>query len=162
MYRVARRAVVVIENRDNAVMRLAVRLGFTADYEIEAVTNHGFKSGGVKNSHIPNFVYRWTEREVTKTIKCFEPRFAPRIRFFYALRLPHERFEHTARPLRRWLLRAATPILNLAFALFPKQANEFAFVIFKDATLQPWLVQQPDGETVVAAAKVKAQTYSPA
>jgi hypothetical protein len=29
--------------------------------------------GGVKNTPIPNYVYLWTEREVTKTISSFAP-----------------------------------------------------------------------------------------
>lgn len=162
MYRVARRVVIVIENRDNAVMRLAVRLGFAAEYEIEAVTANDFKAGGVKNSHIPNFVYRWTEREVLKTVKCFEPRFTHRVRFFYDLRLPTERLERTRQPLRRALVRIGAPMLKLAFKVFPRQANEFGFVIFKDATLLPWLQQQPDGEIAVAPAKVASRMYTPA
>ena len=37
------------------------------------------------------------------------------------------------------------PMIELAAKAFPKQGNEFAFVISKNARLQPWLSNQ-DGD----------------
>ena len=68
LYRVARVAAVAFESRDSALMRLAVRLGAVDEYELAAVAAHGLRSGGVANSSTPNYVYRWTEREVEKTV----------------------------------------------------------------------------------------------
>jgi hypothetical protein len=80
MYRVARKTAIAFESRDSLLMRIAVKLGFTMDYETDCVTPDG--KGGVAESGIPNFVYRWTEREVWKAIATFDPARKPRIEFF--------------------------------------------------------------------------------
>ena len=49
-------------------MRVAQRLGVVDEYELTAVADNGLPAGGVRNSPVPNYVYRWTEREVEKTI----------------------------------------------------------------------------------------------
>ncbi len=147
MYRVARRVVIVFEPRDSFALNVAKRLGFTVDYEIEAVSDSGYQSGGVANSLIPNFVYRWREREVLKTIKSFEPRFVPHVKFFYGLHLPHQRFERTDRPVFRTILKMAGPVIELVFSAFPKQGNNFGFVIEKRRELQPWL--RADGDDIL-------------
>jgi ubiquinone/menaquinone biosynthesis C-methylase UbiE len=54
MYRVAKKAAIVLEARESLLMRLAVRLGFTNDFELESVTSHGLESGGMRNGPIPN------------------------------------------------------------------------------------------------------------
>jgi len=155
MYRVARKAIIVFEARDSLAMKLAKHFGFTPDYEVEAVSAQNFQTGGVGNGPIPNFVYRWTENEVTKTIKSFEPRYVPKIRYFYGLLLPHVRFRHTSRPVLRLLLRIMAPAAELFAKMFPKQGNEFAFMIFKGGKLQPWLVEN-EGEIVTSKAAVSA------
>jgi ubiquinone/menaquinone biosynthesis C-methylase UbiE len=156
MYRVARRAIIVIEARDSISMRIARRLGFTTDYEIEAVSDHKFESGGVRNGPIPNFIYRWTENEALKTIKSFEPRYTPQVRFYYGLRLPYERFRSTSRGVLRTLLLILGPLAELFARVLPKQGNEFAFVILKRGKLQPWLCEAPDGQITVSREVVKA------
>jgi hypothetical protein len=89
MYRVARKAAIAFESRDSLLMRAAVKLGFTMDYETDSITADG--KGGVAESGIPNFVYRWTEREVWKLIATFDPSRKPRIEFFYDMRIPIQR-----------------------------------------------------------------------
>jgi SAM-dependent methyltransferase len=156
MYRVARRAVFVIEARDSLSMTIAKRLGFTTDYEIEAVSDADFQSGGVRNGPIPNHIYRWTEDDVFKTIKSFEPRYLPQVRFFYGLQLPYQRFRLTQRRVLRILLLILGPIAELFAKLFPKQGNEFAFLILKGGELQPWLSREQDGKIVVSRETVRA------
>ena len=68
MFRVARKSVIVFESRDSLLMRLANRTGLVPQYEVEAVIGSGLQHGGVNNTEVPNFVYRWTEREFEKTI----------------------------------------------------------------------------------------------
>jgi len=142
MYRVARRAVLVIESRDSALMRAGVRLGFVDEYELTAVAAHGFESGGVRDSSVPNYVYRWTEREVTKTVASNAPHVRPRLRFFHELELPLSVLD--ARQNRLWGLvaRVLEPALGLVVKVFPSQANLFAFVVLKPdlpGDLQPWM-----------------------
>jgi SAM-dependent methyltransferase len=142
MYRVARRAVIVIESRDSALMRLGVHLGFVDAYELTAVAAHGFESGGVRDSSVPNYVYRWTEREVSKTIASQAPHVRPRIVFFHELELPLSVLDARQNPLWGRAARALEPALDLAVRVFPGQANLFAFVILKPrlpGDLQPWI-----------------------
>jgi SAM-dependent methyltransferase len=138
MYRVARKCALAFEARDSFLMRLAVRLGFTVDHELEAVSQD-FVSGGVANSAVPNFVYRWTEREVEKTVWSYDPAAVPKLRFFYGLRLPLQRLENTGSTLRRLVARALAPLAGVFAKLAPRQGNQFAFAIIKTGVLRPWM-----------------------
>ena len=73
LYRVSRIGVLALEARDSTLMRLANRLGVAEEYELTVVAAEGFRTGGVANSAVPNYVYRWTEREVEKTIRSAAP-----------------------------------------------------------------------------------------
>ena len=139
MYRVASKAVLAIENRDSATMRLAARLGLALDYELDAVRDGGYASGGQRNSGVPNHVYRWTEREIEKTLASADPAHAVPIAYFYGHRFPEER-ARAARGLKRALFAAARLPLALWTRVLPRQANVFAVLIDKSArTLRPWM-----------------------
>ncbi len=71
MYRVGRVGVVAFEPVDNLVTRIGVWLGVGQQYELAAVAGAGCRSGGQRNTPIPNYVYRWTPREVEKTIRSY-------------------------------------------------------------------------------------------
>lgn len=152
LYRVARVAAVAFESRDSALMRLAVRLGAVDDYELAAVADHGLRAGGVANTSTPNYVYRWTEREVEKTIASFAPHARHRIRFFREFELP-EALLALDRGVRARILRLAGPMASVMARAVPSQANLFAFAIEKPRLpddLQPWL-RQEDGQVHPAA-----------
>jgi hypothetical protein len=144
LMRVARN-VLVIEARDSVLMRLAVRLGLTSEYEIESVAlyegpnGEKGKGGGVRNTGVPNFIYRWTEREVRKTAESAYPEKVHDIRFFYGLTLPEERMT-MAPPVRRALYRVASVGARAAFELFPRQGNRFAFAVIDTGRRKPWIV----------------------
>jgi SAM-dependent methyltransferase len=147
LYRVARVAALALESRDSALMRLAVRLGAVDEYELAAVAAHGLRSGGVGNTSTPNYVYRWTEREVEKTVASFAPHARHRIRFFREFELP-ETLVDADRGARAGLLRLGGPVVSGITRIVPSQANLFAFVIEKPqlpADLQPWM-RIDDGE----------------
>jgi SAM-dependent methyltransferase len=143
MYQCAARCVLAMENRDSLTMRLAVRLGLVPLYEFQAVAGHDYRFGGMRNTAVPNAVYRWTEREVHKTLLSYDPAYAVPVRFYYGLRLPHERIKAIRNPLVRLPLRAALVPFSLFAKLFPKQGNDLAIFIDKDARrLQPWIDPQ--------------------
>jgi len=146
LYRVARVAAIALESRDSSLMRLAVRLGAVDDYELAAVAAHGLAAGGVANTSTPNFVYRWTEREVEKTVASFAPHARHRIRFFREFELPETLLE-ADRGARVGVLRLARPVVTGITRVLPSQANLFAFAIEKpDPTrdLQPWMASADD------------------
>ena len=105
MYRVARRGVLAFEPRDTRLVRLGVKLGFGQEYEIAAVAENGLQAGGVGNSATPNFIYRWTEREIEKTIRTFNPAGRAEFRYFSALRVPKKRIRSMKNGLWRGRLR---------------------------------------------------------
>jgi SAM-dependent methyltransferase len=71
MLRVAKFGVLFIESQDCFLTRFSCRLGLSEIYEYSAVKHD--EHGGVDNTNIPNFVYRWTEREVLKLINSYKP-----------------------------------------------------------------------------------------
>lgn len=145
MLRVARHGALVFENRDSFLLNVAKRLGYTVDYELEAVTANKFVAGGAGNGPIPNFVYRWTEAEVLKTVRSAYPSHPAQVEFFYRLRLPYDRLRGTSRPVQKAVLRVLGPILELLLKLAKKQSNEFGFFIEKQDVLHPWLERDAHG-----------------
>jgi SAM-dependent methyltransferase len=147
MYRVSRKGILVFEPRDSLLLRLGVRLGFGQDYEIAAVVCNEARCGGVSNSVVPNYVYRWTRREVEKTIRSYAPETKHRVEYFYALRIPTAALSLKGRRLHRYLAN----ILGLfagAANLFPFIANNIAFFVAKPdmpRDLQPWLRLRDNG-----------------
>lgn len=139
MYRVARKGVLFIESRDSMLMRIATRLGLVADYEIEAVVGNDYMFGGQRNSPLPNYVYRWTEREVEKIARSIDPSGPLTFHYFYALRLPIERLAMH----RNGMVRAAGRILagpvKLLAHLMRKQGNLFGAFIGKPKKTWPWV-----------------------
>lgn len=141
MYRVARKGVIGIEARDSVLMRLFERFRLTQVYEHTAVFMNASRYGGVRNSAVPNFIFRWTEREVEKTINSYAPHARHRFEYHYGHDAPATaRFE--ARGGRRALITLAAPAYHIFVTLFPKQQNLFAFCLSKPELprdLQPWL-----------------------
>jgi SAM-dependent methyltransferase len=158
LYRVCRVAVLALESRDSLLMRLGVRFGAVDEYELGAVASHGLRSGGVANTATPNYVYRWTEREVEKTVASFAPHARHRIHYFREFELP-DVLVATARGPRGTVLRLARPLVAGVTRVLPRQANLFAFAIEKPqlpADLQPWM-RLDDGHAVPDAAAVGAR-----
>ena len=136
MYRVSREGIVAIEACDSALMRLAVRMGMADAYELAAVTDQGFRTGGLDNTSVPNHVYRWTEAEVVKTLRSYDPTGEPRIEFRYGLRLPTA--EATGRR-RRLAGKVAKPALAVLCTVFKRQRNQLAVIARRPTELYPWL-----------------------
>jgi hypothetical protein len=133
MYRVARKGILVVEARDGLLTRAAARWGLVEEYELSAVVAHDYRSGGVDDTAVPNFVYRWTESELRKTIRSADPTGEPAFRFFYALDVPR--------------LRLAEPPLRALAHVFPRLANTIAMVALRPRELWPWLTRE-DGRVV--------------
>lgn len=131
MLRVARKGVIVIEARDCLLIRLAVALGLTDDYERDAVRLGG-GMGGLRGGPVPNYVYRWTEREVRKTVESACPATVNRISYHYNTQMPHNRLSHGPAWKRAAVAMATLPLAVLT-TLAPSQCNEFAFVVRRGA-----------------------------
>jgi SAM-dependent methyltransferase len=152
LYRVARKGVLVFEPCDTALVRLSMRLSFGQRYEVASVSHNGLRAGGVGNSQVPNFIYRWTEREIKKTVLSYAPYGKHRFWFMYAMRVPWNRLLGLKNPVFLVAVIAGMPMLKLLFRLFPKQANGLAFAIEKPAIpgdLHAWLRWDEEASRVV-------------
>lgn len=110
MYRVCRRGLIVMESADSLLMRLAVHLKLTEEYEFSGLLPEDKNSGS-----LPNFVYRWTEREVYKTIESADPPTLHGYRFLYGFDIPPR-------------LQRFAPLLKL---LPNRLGNRFGFIVTK-------------------------------
>src|SRR5205814_4551563 len=88
MYRVARHCALALEARDSFLSRIAVHLGVVDEYELTAVVGNDYAFGGVKNTSVPNYIYRCTEREVIKTISSYAPYAPSRVLWFHEFAPP--------------------------------------------------------------------------
>jgi SAM-dependent methyltransferase len=142
MYRVATRAVLLFEPYDNVITRLGVRWGFGQEYEHASVHFNHVRHGGVGNSAVPNFVYRFTEREIVKTVHSYAPYAKHDVRFFYRMRIPWAQLSRRRNRAFYYAVRAARPVLGMIGTLAPRQSNNFAALIRKPdlpGDLHPWL-----------------------
>ncbi len=146
MLRVSRKGVIVLEARDSLLMRLANRLGLSPRFETEPALLTGGKWGGYRNTNIPNFIYRWTEREFEKTVSSYAPADIFKFNYRHAFRLPLQRMQMSKNPIKRGVVQ----VLSFARVLFetfvPKQGNCFAMVARRSDQLQPWLFRS--GEAI--------------
>jgi SAM-dependent methyltransferase len=142
MYRIARVGLLVFEPRDGMLVRLGVRLNVGQEYEVAAVFDNDMTFGGVRNSELPNYVYRWTPNEVRKAIRTFAPIGKHRFAFYYALRVPWERLRLLRNRLYLVGVVTVLPLLKALSLLVPALCNNFAFLVLKPrvpADLFPWL-----------------------
>jgi SAM-dependent methyltransferase len=154
MYRVARCGVLLFEPYENLLTRLGVRLGIGQEYEHAGVAGELGRDGhrgGVANTTIPNFVYRFSEREIVKTVHSYAPYARHDIRFFHRMRIPWGQLRRRRNRGLYLAVRLAQPMLKLVEVLAPGQCNNFAAAILKpdlSRTLHPWL-QRNDGTVEV-------------
>jgi len=151
IYRVARRCAVALEARDSFLSRIAVQLGVVDEYELTAVIGNDYAFGGVKNTPVPNYIYRWTEREVIKTISSYSPYAAPRVLWYHEFAPPIANLRGRKSAKGLLILYAAYPALWLLTRLFKGQCNFFAFAVLKpdlSKEMFPWLKLESGKPTI--------------
>lgn len=143
MYRVAKVGMLAIEGRDSLLIKMMEKIGLTSNYEHAAVYYNDCIYGGINNTEIPNFVYRWTEREIEKCIKSFAPHFIHKFIYRYGTAFPALASLEEKAKLKLYFLKGARPLYNLFIKVFPKQQNLFAFYIKKPSNQEdifPWII----------------------
>lgn len=144
MLRVSQKGILAFEARDNLLMRISVALGVVPDYEVTTVAVNKGKCGGCRNTDIPNYIYRWTEREVEATVSSYLPQFNHKFMYFYGFRVPLQRLEISRESWKQWIAKIFVKVIPLFETLMPKQGNEFCFLATKQEDLKPWLKIQDD------------------
>ena len=154
MYRVARRTVLFLESQDSPLMRLAVRFGLVAEFEWNGILDSNGMRGGVDDQPVPNYVYRWTRREVEKLVRSLDPAHEPLLSYvtewnFYYKRLARRLARTPLGKLPRSILeRGCRVAVSAANRMSGRQGNSFAAIIRKDrARPQPWM--RGDGDRLV-------------
>lgn len=145
MYRIARKTVLFVENQDSVMMRLATRAGVVGWHELPAVIAGDYASGGVDGTGVPNFVYRWTRRELVKAVASYDPAYDVPIEIHSEWNLGRGRVASEVLQRRlgldddkaERLFENGQRVLNKIAA---RQGNIFAATIRKDlARLHPWM-----------------------
>lgn len=139
MFRVARKGILCFEARDSLLVRLAVRVGLTESYELEPAFLSGGADGGYRNGPIPNFVYRWTEREFEKVVNSFAPAYRHKFFYAYGFSVPVHRFAMARSRLFRAIGVVLAQLAGMLELVAARQGNQFAFGALKNASMQPWL-----------------------
>lgn len=145
MYRIARKTVLFVENQDSGFMRAATKAGVVGWYELAAVVADGYDSGGVDGTGVPNFIYRWTRRDLYKAVAAFDPAYDIPIEVHTEWNLGTGRVasEVLKRKLKLNDAQAAKAFTNgqkFLNKVAAKQGNIFAATIRKDrATLHSWM-----------------------
>ena len=155
MLRVARRHVVLLEPNDSLSMRALTWAGFSFPFEIFSVVYHGCEAGGVRDSCVPNFIYRWNANEVRKTVSSFLAEYV-----FVVHAYPYWDFNVDEKELamrKETRIHAITSIMGaktflvvlrafqIAFNAIPilrRQGNKFFCCIEKTGQLRPWLIAE--------------------
>jgi ubiquinone/menaquinone biosynthesis C-methylase UbiE len=143
MYRVARKGLLAFESRDSVIMRFLEKFGFTQTYENASVYYNNCIYGGVNNTDIPNFIYRWTEREIEKTIQSYSPCCKHKFVYRYGNSFPSTPELKDKGKIKMNILNFMRPFYYILVKLFPKQQNLFAFYVEKPVipdSLFPWLI----------------------
>ena len=155
MLRVSRRSTVLMEPNDSLAMRLLIRLRFSTPYELPAVICNDYKKGGVNNTDIPNFIYRWDPRTIYQTVAACLPEreFGLYLRRYWDFNITAEDLERR-RETRIGVITKVTGPRNFIALLrgfqaaanslpwIAGQGNKFFACITKQHALKPWIVER--------------------
>jgi len=157
MVRVSAQHVFFVEPNDSWALRLLTRLNLSFPYELAAVAAHEYLHGGMRDGPIPNYIYRWTAREVEKSVAAYHPEQKLQVRAYPYWDFYVNEYELLARKESRVaaLARKIGPanfirglhfsqsVLNRSSTL-RSQGNKFLCAISK-GQLQPWIEARNGG-----------------
>ena len=135
LYRVAIKGVLVIESTDSLIMRLATKIKLAEEFEVSSV-NEDKNTGGLLDTAIPNYVYRWTEKEILKLLKSFDPKNINFVNFDYASDLTN--FKTRDNYIENILLKILIIMGKIFFFFFKKQQNCMSIFIDKTKIKKRW------------------------
>jgi SAM-dependent methyltransferase len=127
MYRVSKIGTLIIEGNDSWLMRVSTKLRMSEDFEVSSIDKSN-KLGGVEESGVPNYVYRWSEREVFKTLSSYQPELDHKIYFNYENDLENSGTQNYKYKKIYSLIKL---LLKIFFICFKKQQNLLSIYISK-------------------------------
>jgi SAM-dependent methyltransferase len=135
LYRVAIKGVLIIESNDSLIMRLATKVKLTEEFEVSSI-NEDKNTGGLLDTGIPNYVYRWTEKEILKLLKAFDPKNINLVNFDYTSDLTN--FKNRDSYIENILLKILIVTGKIFFIFFKKQQNCMSIFIDKTKIKKRW------------------------
>jgi hypothetical protein len=114
-------------------MRLLIKLNLTEDFENSSIKYSGLaiNKGGVDGTDIPNYIYRFTERELKKFSKGLDFNKSHKIYFDHYLSLDNIESRFSKGFLGKTLKFIIVKLALIFFFIFKKQKNELSFFLKK-------------------------------
>jgi len=128
LYRISKKGVLVIEGNDSLIMRISSRFSFSEEYEKSATVN---ENSGLLDTSIPNYVYRWKEREVKKLFNSYDPKISHKIFLKYDFYFKNEGLERTHNHIKLIIRNVLGKLLNVFLFFFRNQGNLLSIYIDK-------------------------------
>ena len=133
MLRISNKGILALESNDSLIMRIATKFNYTEEFELSSVggrqhSNDGFY-GGMNDTGIPNYIYRWNEREIYKLINSYSPSINHKIYFEYNYCFDNNSLSIKRKLIKKLIYNLCKLILLIFFKIFPKQQNLFGFFI---------------------------------
>jgi SAM-dependent methyltransferase len=157
MLRVSRKHVILMEPNDSLTMRALIRMRFSFPYELPAVTSNNYEKGGVQNSSIPNYIYRWDRRGVYQAAAAYLPEseFALHVRQYWDFNVDKQelakrsetRIGSITKIFGPGVFLAGLRLFQLVMNSLPwlsGQGNKFFACINKQDKLKPWITRNGD------------------
>jgi SAM-dependent methyltransferase len=155
MLRAARHHVLILEPNESSLMRGLVHLKLSHPYELLSVARNQPDRGGLCNTGIPNFVYRWNRNEIRKTTSSYLPefRFEFRTRAYWDFPAGPRNLENRPGTIIPTLVhrvggRTLVVVLDRAARIMnrlpgiTRQGNKWFCIVTKTGRLQPWLKRE--------------------
>ena len=152
MMRTAKKYVIFLEPNDSLLMSLLIKFGLSFPYELPAVVGNNYIKGGVRDSCVPNYIYRWNRHEVFKSASAYlaENEINLSCYSYWDLALDEERLLERDQTKLVGIANIVGPknFLNLLkvfeaivnkIPLIKTQGNKFCCIISKTNQLHPWL-----------------------
>jgi SAM-dependent methyltransferase len=157
MLRVSRRHVILLEPNNSLAMRLLLKLRFSYPYELPAVIASGFQTGGVRDSSIPNHIYRWNALDVYQTTASYlaESEFDLYTQSYWDFNVDEVELRRRSETRIGNVMKILSPRVFLAglhgfqtvvnhIPWLSSQGNKFFGCIGKRSELKPWIIRQGD------------------
>jgi SAM-dependent methyltransferase len=157
MLRVSRKYVILLEPNNSFAMRMFLRLRFSFPYELPAVIASGFQTGGVRDSSIPNYIYRWNAEDVYQTTASYlaESEFDLYTQGYWDFNVDEAELRRRSETRIGIVTTILSPRVFLAglhsfqavvnyIPWLGRQGNKFFGCIRKRSELKPWLVRRGD------------------
>lgn len=173
MLRVSRSHVVLLEPNNSFVMQLLLRSRFSFPYELPAVIASGYRTGGVRDSSIPNYIYRWNAVDLYQTVASYlaEYEFDLYTKAYWDFNIDEVELRRRSETRIGSLTKVLRPHAFLAGLRFfqaianripwlDRQGNKFFGCIRKRDDLKPWLIRSGDEITFNGEYVVEGNTVS--